>query len=156
MPHRTGMRVFSASFWGLRPILPPMKTKLSTRSCVLLKVMPVAGHSANKKQPLPLGNIVAWFRTKMALATGILMVLAGTIHAQPVTNLPAFVSAVMQDNPVGYWRLNETNSTASGTLTAGFQGRIPPPALQDLNPSTRRRNSPTASPIHSSPFRNSI
>jgi hypothetical protein len=80
--------------------------------------MPVAGHSANKKQPLPLGNIVAWFRTKMALATGILMVLAGTIHAQPVTNLPAFVSAVMQDSPVGYWRLNETNSTASGTLTA--------------------------------------
>jgi len=35
-----------------------------------------------------------------------------------VLPLPAFISAVMQDNPVGYWRLNETSSTASGTLTA--------------------------------------
>jgi len=35
-----------------------------------------------------------------------------------VLPVPAFVSAVMQDNPVGYWRLNETNSTAGGNLTA--------------------------------------
>jgi hypothetical protein len=31
---------------------------------------------------------------------------------------PAFVSAVLAASPVGYWRLNETGSTASGTLTA--------------------------------------
>jgi hypothetical protein len=35
-----------------------------------------------------------------------------------VAPVPPFVSAMMQANPVGYWRLNETNSTASGTLTA--------------------------------------
>ena len=35
-----------------------------------------------------------------------------------VLTQPSFVTAVMLDNPVGYWRLNETNSTASGTLTA--------------------------------------
>ena len=35
-----------------------------------------------------------------------------------VLPLPASVNAVMQDNPVGYWRLNETNSTAGGNLTA--------------------------------------
>ena len=41
------------------------------------------------------------------------MIFVGvSLRAQP------FVSAVMQDHPVGYWRLNETNSTAGGNLTA--------------------------------------
>ena len=35
-----------------------------------------------------------------------------------VLPLSAFANAVMQDNPIGYWRLNETNSTAGGNLTA--------------------------------------
>jgi hypothetical protein len=44
--------------------------------------------------------------------------VASSVAKLTVLASPAFVSAVLQDNPVGYWRLNETNSTASGTLTA--------------------------------------
>ncbi len=40
---------------------------------------------------------------------------------------PSFPNAVLADHPVGYWRLNETGSTSSGTLVAvdsanGFNG----------------------------------
>ncbi len=38
-----------------------------------------------------------------------------------VDHQSAFASAVMQDNPVGYWRLDETNSPAGGNLTAADQ-----------------------------------
>jgi regulation of enolase protein 1 (concanavalin A-like superfamily) len=53
------------------------------------------------------------------LASNSIGVPVSTSAAQlTVLPLPAFASAVMQDNPVGYWRLNETNSTAGGNLTA--------------------------------------
>jgi hypothetical protein len=72
-------------------------------------------------------------RTKMALAVGILMVLAGAMRAQNLTN--SGPSAVMQDNPVGYWRLNETGSTAGGSLMAvdmtGNHNGVYGPAARD-------------------------
>ncbi|MGC9943586.1 MAG: LamG-like jellyroll fold domain-containing protein [Verrucomicrobiota bacterium] len=58
---------------------------------------------------------------------GTYLLLASNVLGGPVSSsaarltvlaIPSFVSAAMTDGPVGYWRLNETNSTASGTLTA--------------------------------------
>ncbi len=80
--------------------------------------MPVAGSHAvlaNGKQTFLLGNADPWLRPKMAPVLGVLVAFAAAVHAQ---TLAPFASAVMQANPVGYWRLNETNSTAGGNLTA--------------------------------------
>ena len=80
--------------------------------------MPVAGSHAvvaYRKQIFLLGSAASWLRPKMAPVLGVLVVFAAAVHAQTLT---PFASAVTQAGPVGYWRLNETNSTADGNLTA--------------------------------------
>ncbi len=57
--------------------------------------------------PLGIWNGCTRFGPLMAM-----MFLGVTLRAQPYEN------AVMQAHPVGYWRLNETGSTAGGNLTA--------------------------------------
>jgi hypothetical protein len=53
---------------------------------------------------------------KQVVVAVISIGLAGAAGAQ--TNVPPFPSAVLAANPVGYWRLNETGNTSSGTLVA--------------------------------------
>ncbi len=52
---------------------------------------------------------------KIAFDAIISIAIMGAIRAQAAS---LYSNAVMAANPVGYWRLNETNSTAGGTLTA--------------------------------------
>ncbi len=51
---------------------------------------------------------------KATVALGLLIILAGTASAQT----DPFDTAVMAAKPVGYWKLNETGNTHSGTLVA--------------------------------------
>ena len=52
-------------------------------------MMPFARHSAKRKQTFLHGNVVGWFASKLALAAGVLMALAGTTRAQSLTDLGA-------------------------------------------------------------------
>lgn len=102
---------FSATFKGTLPISYQWQAN-------------TGGGMAN----LPNATNAALILTNLQVAdSGSYRVLAINLVGGPVSSsvatltvvpLPPFPSAVMADNPLGYWRLNETASTAGGNLTA--------------------------------------
>ena len=106
-----GSQTFSATFNGTPPIFYQWQANTGSGATNI----PGATNAS-----LTLANL-------QLTSAGTYRLLASNSVGGPVTTsaanltvntLPAFVSAVTQVNPIGYWRLNETNSTAGGNLNA--------------------------------------
>ena len=111
MPTLASSLTFSAGFSGTLPIYYQWQANTGGSTTNI----PGATNSL-----LTLGNL-------QAVNAGSYTLLASNAFGGPVSTsaahltvqpLPAFISAVMQANPVGYWRLNEIDSPAGGNLTA--------------------------------------
>ncbi len=64
-----------------------MKGQPFGRLDALIKLMPVSSHPADGKQSFPVENVVPRFWTKAMLAPSLMIILAGSVRAQTLTDL---------------------------------------------------------------------
>jgi len=106
-----GSLTFSATFTGTLPIIYQWQVNTGSGA----KNIPGATNASLTLLNLQTTNSGSY----TLLASNVLGgPVASSTARLTVAATAAFASAVLQANPVAYWRLNETGSTASGTLTA--------------------------------------
>jgi uncharacterized repeat protein (TIGR03806 family) len=106
-----GQQTFSAVFTGTLPISHQWQantggglTNIPNATNVSLTLTNLRAANAGSYRVLASNSVGGPVASSVALLT--------------VLSLPSFPSAVLAANPVGYWRLNETGNTSSGTLLA--------------------------------------
>ncbi len=111
MSYVGGSVTFSAAFNGTLPIYYQWQANTGSGAANI----PGATNAALTLTNLQLANAGSY----TLLASNSIGGPVATSTAQlTVQSLATFVAAVSQAKPIGYWRLNETNSTAGGNLTA--------------------------------------